>query len=80
MKEETGYSNSAVILKYRTLGLIIRNAFHVLHFVSQKDMKRLLGHVDVINFKVSSVGRASVLDTDCRWFKSSTFIKKSKRP
>ena len=74
MKEETGYSNSAVILKYRTLGLIIRNAFHVLHFVSQKDMKRLLGHVNVINFKVSSVGRASVLDTESRGFNSLTFI------
>ena len=80
MIEETDTSISAVILKYRTVGLIIRNAFHVLHFVLQKSMKRLLGHVDVINFKVSSDGRASAFLSWKSRVQLPYFYYKRKRP
>lgn len=36
-------------MKYRTVGLVDRNAVRVLHFVVQKIMKQPLGHLEVKN-------------------------------
>ena len=59
--------NPVVILKYRTVGLVNRNAVGVLYFVSQKDTKQLSRHVIVSHTlkkcTFSSVGRAFDLDS-----------------
>jgi len=34
-------------VKNRTVGLVVRNTVHVSHFVTQKVMKRQLGHMEV---------------------------------
>lgn len=36
-----------VVLKYRTVGLAVRNAGDVLYFVAQKVMNQLLRHISV---------------------------------